>query len=155
MYLMHFGLKHALLGKDCPELWDDGHLKLLQERFEWLLNSPGIGMLTADSGAGKTVALRHLLRGINPHRHQVIYLAETDFGRLDIYRSLAIGLGLDPPHRRAQLWREIKARIIDLADNKQIVPVWIMDEAQNLHAEFFRDFPSFINCHLLIRDRVA
>ena len=127
MYLLHFGLKHAILGKNTPQLWDDGHLKLLNERFEWLLKSPGIGLLTADSGVGKTVALRHLLHEVNPHRYQVIYLAETDFGRLDIYRSLAIGLGLDPPHRRAQLWREIKARIVDLADNKQIVPVWIID----------------------------
>jgi len=155
MYLRHFGLKHAILGKDCPALWDDGHLKQLRERFEWLLDRPGIGLLTADSGVGKTVALRHLLHEVNPHRYQVIYLAETDFGRLDIYRSLAIGLGLDPPHRRAQLWREIKARILDLADNKQIVPVWIIDEAQNLPAEFFRDFPSFMNFAIDSRDLIT
>lgn len=152
MYLLHFGLKHAILGKNCPQLWDDGQLKLLSERFEWLLKSPGIGLLTADSGAGKTVALRHLLQGVSPHTHKVIYLAETDFGRLDLYRSLAIGLGLDPPHRRAQLWREIKARILDLADNKQIVPLWVIDEAQNLPVEFFRDFPSFLNFAIDSRD---
>jgi MSHA biogenesis protein MshM len=152
MYLMHFGLKHALLDKDNPQLWDDGHLALLHERFDWLLDSPGIGLLTAESGVGKTVALRHLLHGINPHRYKVIYVAETDFGRLDIYRSLAIGLGLDPPHRRAALWREVKARILDLADNKQIVPLWVIDEAQNLPAEFFRDFPSFMNFAIDSRD---
>ncbi len=33
----------------------------------------------------------------------------------------------------------------DLVDNKQVTPVWIIDEAQNLPTEFFRDFPAFLN----------
>jgi type II secretory pathway predicted ATPase ExeA len=152
MYLMHFGLKHPVLGKDSTELFDDGALAHLKDRFQWLLSNPGVGVLTGEAGVGKTVALRHLTQGVNPHRYQVIYLAETDFGRLDIYRSLAIALGLDPPHRRAPLWREIKARVLDLADNKHILPVWIIDESQNLPNEFFRDFPAFLNFAFDSRD---
>ena len=152
MYLAHFGLRHAPLGKDTSELWDDGALAQMRERFQWLLNSPGVGVLTGEPGVGKTAALRHLLQGVNPHRFQVIYLPETDFGRLDLYRSLALALGVDPPHRRAALWRELKARIVDLADNKQLLPVWILDEAQNLPLEFFRDFPSFLNFAFDSRD---
>jgi hypothetical protein len=38
----------------------------------------------------------------------VIYLAETDFARLDLYCSLALALGLEPTYRCASLWREIK-----------------------------------------------
>ncbi|MGH8268926.1 MAG: ExeA family protein [Steroidobacteraceae bacterium] len=152
MYLAHFGLRHAPLGKDTTELWDDGALALLRERFQWLLHSPGVGLLTGEPGVGKTAALRTLLHGINPHRYQVIYVSETDFGRLDLYRSLAIALGIDPPHRRARLWRELKARILDLADNKQLLPVWVVDEAQNLPEEFFRDFPSFLNFAFDSRD---
>src|SRR5262249_23675973 len=85
-------------------------------------------------------------------RHQVIYLAETDFGRLDIYRSLAIALGLEPPHRRAPLWREIKARVLGLADNRNTPPLWIVEESQKLPHEFFRDFPAFLNFAFDSRD---
>lgn len=152
MYLAHFGLRHAPLGKEATELWDDGALTLLKERFKWLLDSPGLGLLTGAPGVGKTAALRSLIEGINPHRFQVIYLCETDFGRLDLYRSLACALGIEPPNRRARLWRELKARISDLADNKQMVPVWIIDEAHNLPEEFFRDFPSFVNFAFDSRD---
>jgi MSHA biogenesis protein MshM len=152
MYRQHFGLRHAPLGKDTAELWDDGALGLLRERFQWLLHSPGVGLLVGEPGVGKTAALRHLVQGANPHRYQVIYLSETDFGRLDLYRSLALALGIDPPHRRAALWRELKARILDLADNKQLLPVWAIDEAQNLPPEFFRDFPAFLNFALDSRD---
>jgi MSHA biogenesis protein MshM len=145
MYRQHFGMTHAPLGKSAPTLWDDGQLALLHERFGWLLESPGLGLLTGEAGVGKTAVLRQLTQGLNPHRYQVIYLAETDFGRLDLYRSLALELGLEPAYRRAQLWRDIKARIRELSEGKQVLPVWIIDEAQNLPKEFFRDFPAFLN----------
>jgi len=152
MYQQHFGLKYAPLGKANHPLWDDGMLAQLQARFQWLLDSPGVGLLTGQAGIGKTAALRQLTQGLNPHRHQVIYLAETDFGRLDLYRSLALALGVEPAFRRAQLWRDIKARILDLADGKQVLPVWIIDEAQNLPPDFFRDFPAFLNFAFDSRD---
>jgi type II secretory pathway predicted ATPase ExeA len=155
MVLQHFGLKHYPLGKVHTELWDDGCLVRLNERFTWLLESPGMGLLTGESGVGKTAALRQLTQALNPHRYQVVYLAETDFGRLDLYRSLALALGLEPVHRRAALWRDIKARILELADGKGIVPVWIIDEAQNLPVEFFRDLPAFLNFAFDSRDLIA
>jgi MSHA biogenesis protein MshM len=152
MYRQHFGLKAAPLDKGAAELWDDGDLVRLNERFQWLLQSPGLGLLTGDAGVGKTAALRQLAQGLNPHRYQVIYLAETDFGRADLYRSLALALGVEPAYRRAQLWRDLKARILDLADGRNLLPVWIIDEAQNLPAEFFRDFPAFLNFAFDSRD---
>lgn len=155
MYKQHFGLKHAPLGKGHAPLWDDGVLDQLQAHFQWLLDSPGVGLLTGEAGIGKTAALRQLTQALNPHRHQVIYLAETDFGRLDLYRSLALALGVEPAFRRAQLWRDIKARILDLADGKQVLPVWIIDEAQNLPPDFFRDFPAFLNFAFDSRDLMS
>ena len=152
MYLQHFGLSNAPLGKDALELWDDGTLAHLSQRFNWLLQSPGVGLLTGEPGVGKTAALRSLTSGLNPHRYQVLYQAETDFGRFDIYRGLARALGVEPSYRRAQLWRDIKQRVHDMVDSKQHTPLWIIDEAQNLPAEFFRDFPSFLNFAFDSRD---
>jgi MSHA biogenesis protein MshM len=152
MYLQHFGLRHAPLGKNLTEPWDDGVLAQLGQRFNWLLQSPGIGLLTGEPGVGKTAALRSLTQPLNPHRYQVLYQAETDFGRVDIYRGLARSLGLEPSYRRAQLWRDIKQRVHEMVDSKQLTPLWIIDEAQNLPAEFFRDFPSFLNFAFDSRD---
>lgn len=152
MYRQHFGLTSQPLGKDTLELWDDGPITALKERFTWLLENPGVAFLTGEAGVGKTAALRLITDTLNPHRYQVIYMAETDFGRVDIYRQLALALGLDPAFRRAQLWRDIKARIIELADSKHILPIWIIDEAQNLPLEFFRDFPAFLNFAFDSRD---
>lgn len=155
MYLQHFGLRHPPLGKETAELWDDGAMAQLAERFNWLLQSPGIGLITGEPGVGKTAALRNLTRALNPHRYQLIYQAETDFGRTDIYRGLARALDIEPAYRRAQLWRDIKERIHELADSKQVTPLWIIDEAQNLPPEFFRDFPSFLNFAFDSRDLIS
>lgn len=155
MYRQHFGLSHPPLGKETTDLWDDGALAQLAERFNWLLQAPGVGLITGEPGVGKTAALRHLTQSLNPHRYMVIYLAETDFGRLDLYRSLASALGVVPSYRRAQLWRDIKERIHELVETKQLLPVWIIDEAQNLPPEFFRDFPSFLNFAFDSRDLIS
>jgi len=155
MYLQHFGLRHPPLGKEHVEPWDDGALAKLAERFAWLLQSPGLGLITGEPGVGKTAALRHLTHSLNPHRYQVIYQAETDFGRIDIYRGLARALGIEPSYRRARLWRDIKLRIHELVDSKQVLPVWIIDEAQNLPPEFFRDFPAFLNFAFDSRDLIT
>lgn len=152
MYRQHFGLTQAPLGKQGGELYDGGQLAVLKERFDWLLQTPGVGLLTGLPGVGKTAALRALTTALNPHRYLPIYLAETDFGRLDIYRSLALAIGLEPPHRRAALWRELKARLVELVDQKRLLPVWIIDEAQNLPNDFFRDFPAFLNFAFDSRD---
>lgn len=100
--------------------------------------------------------MRKLTRALNPHRYFVLYLAETDFGRVDVYRGLARALGVEPSYRRAQLWRDIKQRVHELVDGKQVTtPIWIVDEAQNLPLEFFRDFPAFLNFAFDSRDLLS
>jgi len=146
MYRQHFGLTCQPLGKDTRELWDDGPIATLKERFQWLLENPGVG---------KTSALRQIADGLNPHRYKVIYMAETDFGRMDIYRQLALARGLDAAYRRSQLWHDIKARILKLADGERVLPVWIIDEAQNLPMDFFREFPAFLNFAFDSRDHMT
>jgi hypothetical protein len=42
-----------------------------------------------------------------------------------------LALGLEPAYRRAALWRELKAGIQRLAEDKRQLPVRIIDEAQN------------------------
>jgi MSHA biogenesis protein MshM len=103
MYRQHFGLRCAPLDNDSTDLQDVGALAALSGRFQWLLTSLGIGLLTGEPGVGKIAALCHITRGLNSRRYHVIYLAETEFGRIDLYCSLARALGLEPSYRRADL----------------------------------------------------
>jgi hypothetical protein len=53
MELQHFGLRHPPLGKESTELWDDGMLARLHERFQWLLQSPGGRSADRRGGGGQ------------------------------------------------------------------------------------------------------
>ena len=131
MYQSFFGLTQAPLGKKSIQLWNNPQLTGLAQQFNWLLQSPGIGLLTAEPGLGKTAALRQLTGTLNPHQYSVFYIAETDFGRLDFYRQMALMLGLTSSYRRAQLWRDIKDYITHLATQKNIMPRRFNSEVQH------------------------
>jgi len=129
----------------------DGYKKLARA-FQLLVDEPGVGLLTAEPGAGKTAAIRNLCHSLPQPQYRVIYLCDTAISQSDLYRSLAVELGLRPAHRRATLWRDLKTRILQLVDDKNEHPVVIIDEAQNLSDAFFGDFAAFLNFAFDSRD---
>ena len=155
MYQQYFGLKNIPLGKNNSSLWMHDDLTTLQESFITSLNYPGIGLLTGEPGVGKTAALLNITKNLSPHQYLIIYLAETQFTSFDIYRQIALHLGLVPAHRFAQLWRDIKNHIRERVEHKRSLPVFIIDEAQNLPGDFFRSFPSFLNFDFDAKDMMT
>ena len=136
MIQQYFGLKHIPLAKNGPFLMENPSFCLLKERFHRLLEHPGIGLLTGDAGVGKTACLRHLCASLNPHQYEVIYLAETQFSRFDVYRQIAQNFGLTPHYRFAQLWREIKNHIRERIENKSSMPILMKAKIYPYH--FFK-----------------
>ena len=155
MIQQYFGLKHIPLAKNGPFLMENPSFCLLKERFQRLLEQRGIGVLTGEAGVGKTACLRHLCAGLNPHQYEVIYLAETQFSRFDVYRQIAQNFGLTPHYRFAQLWRDIKNHIRERIENKSSIPILIIDESQNLPPSFFQSFPSFLNFNFDSQDMLV
>ena len=117
----------------------------LARRFAMLAREPGLGVLTGDAGLGKTTALRHLTSQLPRPDYQVLYVCDTQASPLDFYRQLARELGIQPSHRRAQLWHDIKQVIIELVDEQNPRPVIIVDEAQHLSDSFLADLSGFLN----------
>jgi MSHA biogenesis protein MshM len=129
----------------------EGYRKL-ERGFELLLEEPGLGLLTAEPGVGKTAAMRNLTQALPRPQYKLLYLCATAIGPLDLYRSLAWELGLKPAHRRAALWRELKARLLQLVDERNEKPIVVIDEAQHLSENFLADFSGFLNFAFDSRD---
>jgi len=155
MYRQRFGLMHHPLPKNAQgkSFFDKspGHARL-ERAFGRLCKDPGLGVLLADAGVGKTAALRNLCARLPRPDYQVLYLCDTCVSPLDLYRTLAQEIGVRPSHRRAQLWADIKKTLCHLVDDRGTCPVVILDEAQHLSDRFLIDLSGFLNFAFDSRD---
>lgn len=155
MYRQRFGLTghpfaKNVQGKTCFDK-TPGYARL-EKAFTRLAHDPGLGVLTADAGVGKTAAIRNLCARLPRPDHLVLYLCDTAVSPLDLYRALALELGVRPSHRRAQLWTDIKKMLAHLVDERATKPVVIIDEAQHLGDRFLIDLSGFLNFAFDSRD---
>jgi type II secretory pathway predicted ATPase ExeA len=124
----------------------------LARSFEQLLDAPGLGVLSAEAGVGKTAAMRNLCMALPRPDYLVLYFCDTTVSPLDLYRSLAGELGVKPSHRRGQLWADIKNALVHLVDERGTAPVVVIDEAQHLSDAFLLDLSGFLNFAFDSRD---
>lgn len=127
----------------------------LRRAFRQLVEDPGLGVLTAEPGVGKTAALRNLCAELPRPDHLVLYLCDTTVSPLDLYRALADEIGVTPSHRRGQLWADIKKALVHMVDERGSAPVVIIDEAQHLSDVFLLDLAGFLNFAFDSRDLVT
>jgi type II secretory pathway predicted ATPase ExeA len=155
MYRQRFGLTGLPFPKNAQgkSLFTEyAGYKKLERGFELLCEEPGLGLLTAEPGAGKTAAIRNLALALPKPQYHVLYLCDTAISPLELYRSLAWELGLKPAHRRAALWRDLKARLLQMVDDRSEHPIIIVDEAQHLSDGFLADLSGFLNFAFDSRD---
>lgn len=155
MYRQRFGLTHHPLPKHAEgKTYFDkspSHVRL-GRAFNRLTKDPGVGVLSAEAGVGKTAGLRHHCAQLPRPDFLVLYLCDTAVSPLDLYRTLAQEIGVRPSHRRAQLWADIKKTLIHLVDDRGVQPLVILDEAQHLSDRFLIDLSGFLNFAFDSRD---
>lgn len=155
MYRKRFGLRGHPLPKDAQGktfFAETNGNRRLGRAFADALDDRGLAVLTGVAGVGKTVALRSLCLSLPNPDHRVIYLCDTAVAPLDMYRMLAIELGVQPSHRRSQLWDDIKKAMLHMVDEQGVLPVVVLDEAQHLSDRFLIDLSGFLNFAFDSRD---
>lgn len=155
MYRKRFGLRGHPLPKDAQGktfFTETNGYRRLSRTFAEVLEDRGLAVLTGVAGVGKTVALRNLCLSLPNPDHRVIYLCDTAVAPLDMYRMLAIELGVRPSHRRSQLWADIKKAMLHMVDEQGVLPVVVLDEAQHLSDRFLVDLSGFLNFAFDSRD---
>jgi len=147
-YRQRFGFTHHPLPRDAAGntfFCQTKSLNRLEDCFQDLLEDPGLGVLTADAGVGKTAAVRNICSQLPSPDFLVVYLCNTAAAPFDVYRTLALELGINPSHRKSQLWWDLKTSLVRLIDEQHTVPVIVIDEAQHLSDRFLSDLAGFLN----------
>lgn len=113
--------------------------------LKYLQQSKGIGLITGDPGAGKTFTLRSFKESLNPSLYHVVYFPLSTGGVMDFYRGLVYGLGEEPKFRKVDLFRQIQQGIERMAGERNITPVFILDEMHMAKDAFLQDIAILFN----------
>jgi len=147
-YRQRFGFTHHPIPRDAAGAayfsLTPGYSQL-ESHFHDLLDEPGLGLLTAEPGIGKTAAIRNLCAQLPSPDYLVVYLCDTAGSPCDFYRALAVELGLKMSQRKSQLWTDIKTALAQLLDEQHTTPVIVVDESQHLSDRFLADLAGFLN----------
>jgi len=122
----------------------DGYARM-RRAFADLVDERGLGVLIADAGVGKTAAIRNLCAELPQPDFRVLYLCDTGASPMDLYRVMALELGVQPSHRRGHLWADIKKALTHMVEERGTSPLIVVDEAQHLSDAFLRDLAAFLN----------
>jgi len=91
-------------------------------RLDYLAKTKGFGLLTGSPGRGKTTAVRHWAKSLNPSLYKVVYTSLSTLTVNDFYRNLAASLGAQAAFRKTDNFHAIQAEITRLSLDKKENP---------------------------------
>ena len=125
----HFGLARTPFGKAiaAKDLFARQAHAQATARISFCIDQTLLGVVTGDVGAGKTVAVRAAVAGLDPTRHQVIYVANPAFGTRGLYVQVVRALGAQPRYLKAELMAQAADLLAAEAAERHRTVVLIVD----------------------------
>jgi len=105
-------------------------------------------VVTGDVGAGKTVALRAAVAGLDPTRHQVIYIANPAFGTRGLYVTIVRALGAQPRYLKAELMAQASDLLAAETAERHRRVVVICDESHLLQPDQLEELRLLTNSEM-------
>ncbi len=157
MYLQHFGLTRYPFRKTIApeELFLCASAHETQARLDHWLELRSIALVTGDVGSGKTTLCRRFAQGLHPGLHRLFYVCHSTGNPTDLYKLIAWELCLPVERNRAALYRSIQNEVTRLVTESRIVPVLVIDEAQNLRNDVLEDLRLLTNYAMDSENRLA
>jgi type II secretory pathway predicted ATPase ExeA len=133
----HYGFGRMPFGRDlAPGMLHRHHAhNEAVARINWCIGERSIGVLTGEVGAGKTVAVRTVIAGLDASRHTTIYLPNPMIGVRGIHEAIVTTTGGSPSNLSSRLIAQARAALAAERDERGRTPVLILDEAHLLSYE--------------------
>jgi type II secretory pathway predicted ATPase ExeA len=130
MFEEFFGLTAKPFGKtpDPSFLYESRQHREALARLEYSVDEKELALLVGDIGSGKTTLSRALIDRVGDSR-PVVLLINPRLTPMQLLRSIARGLELEPPRFRNDVLDQLHTKLFELYEQKR-EPVLIIDEAQ-------------------------
>lgn len=153
MYMKHFSFKRKPFTPvpDHRELFQTRGHQELHARLQVALSDRLPSLIVGPSGAGKSTTTRACLTELDKRVYQVIEVPDPRLKLRSFYRTLAIGLGLEPAYFFGELVEQIRVALAASAEKAEKGekgvrhPVLYTDEAQLVTDEMLDSFRLLTN----------
>ena len=147
MYLSYYGLEFNPFDKDIETkyAYETADFKILKNRLEFVKDNKTMALITGNPGMGKTFAIRNFLNELNRNLYKIIYICMSTVTTYEFYKQLCYELGIEPPYKKIDMFREIQERILNLSKDKRINIIIVLDEAQYLKTGILNDLKILLN----------
>jgi type II secretory pathway predicted ATPase ExeA len=103
-------------------------------RIDWCVTERALGVITGEVGAGKTVAVRAALAGLDSSRNTIIYLGNPAVGGRGLYGGIVSALGGVPRFHKAALIPQTVELLAAEEHERGRTVILVLDEAHLLDA---------------------
>jgi type II secretory pathway predicted ATPase ExeA len=157
MYRKHFGLSRHPFDKEIEveDLSPSASGQELDIRLGHLLELRGIGLITGESGCGKTSACRKVLCALHTGLWRVFYVSLSTGNVMDLYKTIAWEMGLPTERSRAAVYKQIRAEVNRVCAEARARPVLVVDEAHNLRPDVLEDLRLLTNYRMDSENRLC
>lgn len=157
MYRKHFALTRHPFGNEIePDaLFASTSTRELDIRLQHLIDLRGIGLVTGDSGSGKTCSSRKSLAALHSGLYRVLYVSLSTGNVMDLYKTISWEMGLPVERSRAALYRQIRSEVSRLALESRCRPVLVVDEAHHLRPDLLEDLRLLTNYNMDSENRLT
>ena len=157
MYRKHFGLtRHPFSNEiESDALYASATSRELEVRLAHLLDLRGIGLVTGDSGSGKTSTCRKVLAALHAGLYRVVYVALSTGNVMDLYKTISWEMGLTVERSRAALYRQIRSEVTRLCLETRCRPILVVDEAHHLRPDVLEDLRLLTNYNMDSENRLC
>lgn len=146
----HFGLERTPFSKSiaAKDLFvRQAHAEAVA-RIGFCVVESALGVVTGEVGAGKTVAVPAAVSGLDPTRHQVIYIANPAFGTRGLYVTIVRALGAEPRFHKAEVMAQAADLLAAEEDERHRRVVIVIDEAHLLTPEQLEEIRLLTNAKM-------
>src|SRR5262249_53952568 len=153
----YYGFTRMPFGRDLPPsaLFRSAAHSEAVARLTWLIEERGLGILTGEVGAGKTVAARATVAGLEPSRYQAVYCTNPTIGGRGLLSLLVAALGGPPYTHRAVLVPQASEVLATAEAERGRRVVFIVDEGHLLVPEQLEDLRMLTSAEMDSRSPAA
>jgi len=146
----HYGFTRTPFGRSlAPQMLHrhGGHAEAVA-RIGWCVTERALGVITGEVGAGKTVAIRAALAGLDTSRHTIIYLGNPAVGGRGLYAGIVRALGAVPRFHKAALIPQTADLLAAEDHERGRTVVIVLDEAHLLDTDQLEELRLLTNADM-------